>query len=116
MICYDGPLTIDTLVHMWDKVTVAVRTTKPATLAVTYGNSSLTALSEDAATHSVSSPLQFSPYGVHCVALKRRMCQGSGAEDVVHYTIDAQLEIWLAYPVLVAVGLFLLFTAPSLSR
>lgn len=117
VICYEGYLSVDQLVHLWDSVHLHIKTTRPATLELAYGNSSLAALSGHAPRQNVSAPLTFSPYGTHCVALIRLGCaSGGGGADVTSYSIDTKLELFPLYPIGMAIGLSLLMTAPTLSR
>lgn len=60
--------------------------------------------------HNNSTPLRLNPFAVHCVGV------GHVGDSTTYFSVDAKLELWMPYPVLLVVGLILLFMAPRFSR
>lgn len=115
VLCYSGPLTLATLFHIWDRLKFTFETTQPDFLSVHYGNSSRVVVGGQGSVHDdVSSPLYLRPYEIQCVGVEH--AGGYRTPVEVKYHLHAQLEFWPVYPVLLAAGLTLLFTAPALSR
>ena len=113
-ICYDGHFSLDqcSLLHFWDTLHISLTTSDPNRLAVYYGNSSQMLLSSRSYPRKASDPIHLSPYEVSCVGIKH----SKESLDEIMYSLDAKFHMWPGYPLILALGLIMIFTAPTLSR
>lgn len=110
IFCYDGFLSYNTLLHIWDSLHITIETATPRTLVLRYGNTSHVIVSGRGSAHNNSAPLLLNPFAVNCVGVSH--VGGS----TTYFSVDAKLELWMPYPVLLVVGLILLFMAPRFSK
>lgn len=81
-------------------------------MEVCVGNWSQVMLSSTAAIVDHTHPILLSPFENSCV----RVSHARQTHHEVEYSLNAKFVLWPGYPLLLALGLFLFFVAPVLSR
>ena len=116
--CYDGPepLTSKGLSNSWHSLHIVIKCETSDYITILFSNSSVDIEeSVDKLTYlDASNGTTFSryvkPYNVTCVGV---MYSG---RDLVNYKVYAELEFMWRFPILLTVGVFLLFNARPMSR
>lgn len=117
--CYEGidPYSTKGLLYSWHSLHVYVLTSKSEGLSMVVSNSSEAIRDSTATSHyedvNVTEGKCLSPHKLHCIGIKH---SGASHIDSIPYAFDAKLKLRYYYPILLVIGLFLLFAAPNLSR
>ena len=116
--CYEGtnPYSLNGLLLVWHSLHINILTSSPEGMSLVLDNNT-DAIIKSFKTNAVddinaTEGIYLSPYQLHCIGMKH-----SGAvRNVVPYAFNAQLKLLPHFPIMLLVGVFLLFAAPSLSR